>query len=142
MRSIITFRGWSRDLIWASVELCQVEGQPKAPPWSATRGNIIKIVDNSGQLAPTFFFKHWWNINRLEYSDSSFVLFTVLICSDSVFNLLKRVTENSFLFLCKKLFFLFLPFLNLAAQIRCPQNRYTDLKSAQDQSVTFKTHFA
>ena len=29
--------------------------------------------------------------------------------------------------------FLFLPFLNLGAQIKCLQNRYTDLKSALDQ---------
>ena len=72
------------------------------------------------------------NINKLEYSDSFFVLFTVLICSDSIFNLLKRVTEGSFLFLCKKLVFIFLTFLNLGAQIRCPQNRYSDLKSTLD----------
>ena len=75
------------------------------------------------------------NINRLEYSDSFFVLFTVLVCSDSIFNLLKRVTEGSFLFLCKKFVFLFLPFLNLGTQIKCPQNCYTDLKSALDQPL-------
>ena len=76
------------------------------------------------------------NINRLEYSDRFFVLFTVLICSDSIFNLLKRVTEGSFLFLCKKLVFLFLLFLNLGAQIRCPQNRYTD---TLDQPLSTKS---
>ena len=27
--------------------------------------------------------------------------FTALLCSDSTFNLLKRVTDGSFLFLCK-----------------------------------------
>ena len=59
----------------------------------------------------------------------------MLICSDSIFNLLKRVTEGSFLFLCKKLVFFFLTFLNLGAQIRCPQNQYTDLKSALDQPL-------
>ena len=31
---------------------------------------------------------------------------------------------------------LLLPFLNLAAQIRCPENCYTDLKSALDQPLT------
>ena len=36
-----------------------------------------------------------------------FVLFTVLMCSDLIFNLLKRVTDGSFLFLCKTLLFLF-----------------------------------
>ena len=41
------------------------------------------------------------NINRLEYSDCFFVLFTVLICSDSIFNLLKRVAEGSFYFYAK-----------------------------------------
>ena len=40
--------------IWASIELCQVEGQPDAPPWFMLRGKILKIVDNSGQLVPTF----------------------------------------------------------------------------------------
>ena len=62
-----------------------------------------------------------------------FVVFTALMCSDSIFNLLKRVADGSFLFLCKTLVFLFLPFLNLGVQIRSPQNRYTDLKSALDQ---------
>ena len=37
--------------------------------------------------------------------------------------------------LCRRIF-LFLPFLNLGAQIRCPQNRYTDLKLALDQPLT------
>ena len=31
--------------------------------------------------------------------------------------------------------FFFLTFLNLGAKIRCPQNRYTDLKSALDQPL-------
>ena len=53
--------------------------------------------------------------------------------SDSILNLLKRVTDDKFLFLCKALVFLFLPFLNLGTQIRCPQNWYTGLKSALDQ---------
>ena len=37
------------------------------------------------------------------------------------------------LFLCETLVFLLLPFLNLDAQIRHLQNRYTNLKSALDQ---------
>ena len=123
-----------------SVELCQVEGQPKVPPWLGAKGNFFKIVGNSGQLVPTFFYLSIdENINRLEYSDSFFVLFTVLICSESIFNLLKRVTVDSFLVLCKKLVFPFLPFLNLGAQIRCSQSRYTDLKSALDQPSQIKT---
>ena len=47
------------------------------------------------------------------------------MCSDSTFNLLKRVTDGSFLILCQR----FRPFLSLVAQIQCPQIRYTDLKS-------------
>ena len=31
--------------------------------------------------------------------------------------------------------FLFPPVLNLGAQVRCPKNRYTDLKSALDQPL-------
>ena len=48
-----------------------------------------------------------------------FVLFTVSMCSDSIFNLLKRVTEGSLWFLYKTFF---LPFVNLGAQIWCPPN--------------------
>ena len=59
------FRGWSRALIWVSVELCQVEGQPEVPPWLAMRGNIFKIVGNSGQLVPTFLSKHWWKHKQI-----------------------------------------------------------------------------
>ena len=55
--------------------------------------------------------------------------------SDAIFNLLKRVTHGSFLFLCKALVFLFPPFLNLGTQIRFPKNWYTDLKSALDRSL-------
>ena len=63
-----------------------------------------------------------------------FVLFIAFICSDSIFNSLKRVTNGSFLFLCKALVFPFLPFLNFGAQIRCPQSWYADFKSSIDQS--------
>ena len=41
-----------------------------------------------------------------------------------------------FIFLCKMLVFLFLPLLNLGTKTRCPQNRYTNLKSALDQPLT------
>ena len=40
----------------------------------------------------------------------------------------------NFSLLCM-LVFCFLPFLNLDDQIRCPQNRYTDLKSDLDQPL-------
>ena len=49
--------------------------------------------------------------------------------------LAKQIYRWQFLFLCKTLVFLFLPFLNLGTQIRGPQNRYTNLKSALDQPL-------
>ena len=49
--------------------------------------------------------------------------------------LAKQIYRRQFLFLCKTLVSLFLPFLNLGTQIRCPQNRYTNLKSALDQHL-------
>ena len=64
-----------------------------------------------------------------------FVLFIAFICSDSIINSLKRVTNGSFLFLCKMFAFLFLLFLNLGAQIRCLQNWYIYLKLASDQPL-------
>ena len=45
-------------------------------------------------------------------------------------------TESKIMYLLCRRIFLFLPFLNLGAQIRCPQNRYTDLKLALDQPLT------
>ena len=63
-----------------------------------------------------------------------FVLFTVL-CFDSLLNLLKRVTDGSFLFLCKTLVLFFLPFLNLGAQIRYPQNWFFNPTSVLDQPL-------
>ena len=57
------------------------------------------------------------------------------MCSNSIFNLLKRVTDGSFLFLCKTFGLLFLPFLNMGAQISCPKKWYTDLKLALGQPL-------
>ena len=54
------------------------------------------------------------------------------MCSDSTFYLLNRLQMALFYFYAT-LAFIFLPFLNLGAQIKCLQNRYTDLKSALDQ---------
>ena len=100
--------------------------------WEAMFSKLLATQDN---LFLLFYLSIDGNINRLESSDSFFVLFTVIICFDSIFNLLKRITKGSFLFLCKKLVFFFLTFLNLGTQIRCRQNRYTDLKSALDHSL-------
>ena len=60
------------------------------------------------------------------------------MCSDSILNWLKRVTYGSFLFLRKTLVFLFLPFLDLHAQIKNPQNRYTDCKSPGITTIPLK----
>ena len=60
----------------------------------------------------------------------------MLLCSDSIFNLLKRVAYSR-LFLCKTLVFLFLPFLNLGGQIRCPKNLSTNVKSTLDQPLVY-----
>ena len=56
----------------------------------------------------------WFNVHNLQ-----------LLCSDSMFTT-KRVGDGSFSFLWKTLVFFFLHFLNLGAQIRCPQNQYTN----------------
>ena len=54
---------------------------------------------------------------------SDFVIFTALIFSNSIFSLLKRVTDGSFLFYGKRSFFF--PYLSgISAKIRCPQNQY------------------
>ena len=45
-----------------------------------------------------------------------FVIFTAFMCSDSKYNLLKRVKGGS-LVLCKMLDFLFLPFLIMGPKI-------------------------
>ena len=67
----------------------------------------------------------------------------IVICSiycvngyDAIFNLLKRVTNGSFLFLCKMLVFLLLPTLDLGVQIGVPKIRYTDLTSPADQALS------
>ena len=47
-----------------------------------------------------------------------------------LFNLLERFTDGSFLLLCKTLFF-----LNLDAQMKCSQKRYTNFQSDLDQPL-------
>ena len=106
-------RGWFRGLIWVLVELWQVEGQPEVPSWLASRSKIFKVINNSGQIVSTFLSKYWWKYKKIRVLWQFFVIFTILMCSDSMFNFLKRVTDGSFLFLCKALVFLFLLFLNL-----------------------------
>ena len=93
------------------------------PPWLVLRGKIFKIINNSKQLAPTFLSKYWQKHDN-----------TALTCSNSIFNIVKKVTGGSFLFLCKTVF-LFLPVLNLGTQIRCPQNWYSNLNLVLDQPL-------
>ena len=45
------------------------------------------------------------------------------------------ITDGSFLFLCIRLAFLFLPFFNFGTQITCSQNWNADLKSTLDQPL-------
>ena len=52
-----------------------------------------------------------------------------------LFSLLERFTDGSFLLLCDKLFFLFLPFLNLDAQMKCSLTRYTNFQSDLDEPL-------
>ena len=75
------------------------------------------FFDTWAQLPPTFLPKYWQKRNKVRSTMIVFVPFNELMCSDSIFNLLKRV-------------FIFLPILNLGAQIRWPQNWYAELKSA------------
>ena len=49
-------------------------------------------------------------------------------------NLTKRVANDSFFNFMQNVF-IFLPFLNLGAQIRSPQNRFSVLKSPVDQPM-------
>ena len=56
---------WSRTLIWASVESCQVQGKTEALAWLAPRGKIFKITDNSGQLVPTLLSKALRKHNKI-----------------------------------------------------------------------------
>ena len=93
------------------------------------------FLGNSGQLVFTFLSKNWQKHKKIRVLLSFCFLFTVLMCSNSIFNLLTRDADGSFLFLCKTLVFLFLPFLNLDPQTRCLVNRYIDLKSALDQPL-------
>ena len=65
----------SRALIWTSLELCQDESQTEAP----TRGN-----------------------NIAEYNESFPFCLVVLICSNSIFNLLKRLTDGNFFYFYAK----------------------------------------
>ena len=117
-------RGWSRALICSLVELCQVECQLETPTWLMQRGNVFKI-----------WTSRWSKNASAESHFYFFVLFTELMCCDSIFSLPKRVADYSFTFLCKTLVFALLSFLTFEAKPRCPRNQYTDLKSALDQTL-------
>ena len=91
---------------------------------------ISEIVDNSSQIDSTYWSSYVptdWSIMIASCSIYCVYVFY------SIINLLERFTDGHFLFLCKTVVLLFVLFLNLSAQIRFPQNRYTDLKSALDQ---------
>ena len=110
----------------------QIKGQPEMQPWLTTGAKFSKLLTTHDKLLLLFYLSIDGNIRRLEYF---LVLLIMLMYSNSIFSLLKRVTYESFLFSCKTLV-IFLPFLNLDAQIRCAQNQYTDLKLALDQPLS------
>ena len=58
------------------------------------------------------------------------------MCYDSICPFAKKSCKWHFFILCKTLVFLFPPFLNIGAQVRCPQNWYIDLKPVLDQPLT------
>ena len=89
---------------------------------------VDRVMPSGGQ--PELGAK-WWNF---QCTMIDFVLFTMLMCYESIYNLLKRVTGCIILFLCKTVFN-FPPFLSLGDQISSPENWYTDLISALDQSL-------
>ena len=110
-----------------------------APPWLEPRGNIFKVVDKLGEHDPTFFYLSIdESKKRLEYYNN----FCSICCGNVFwFNIQlakKRVTDGRFLFSCKTLVFVVATFLNFGAKMRCPQNRYTDLKSVVFQSLKTK----
>ena len=107
--------GWFITPILAPVELCQVDGQPKAPPWLAAKRQNFQNFWQLRKTCSYFLSKYWQKYKKIRVSyDGFFVLFTVWMCSDSIFNLLKRVTEGILWFLYKTFF---LPFMNLGTQI-------------------------
>lgn len=90
--------------------LRQVEDQPEALSWLVPWGKFFKDVDNSGQLVPTFLSKYRrkHKKSRVLFILEYFILITALMCFHSIFNLLKRVTDGNFVFLCKMCFFFYI----------------------------------
>ena len=62
------------------------------------------------------------------------------MCFESILDLLKRVTDFSSFIFIQKVVFVFPLFFNFGAQIRCPQNRYTDFRSALDEPPVVYNH--
>ena len=58
----------------------QADGQPEAPQWSAPKDKIFEIVNNSRQIAPTFFnLSIGGNVKGVEYCDS-FLFYLLRLC--------------------------------------------------------------
>ena len=77
------------------------------PPLLALRGKIFRNAANSRQPAPPFYLSIDKN-KKMRVILWFFLLLTALLCSDSMFNLLRSVTGGSLLFLYKILVLLFL----------------------------------
>ena len=97
---------------------------------------MLTIQDKLGLLL-------YLSINRImkRLERLVFVLFTSLMCSDSIFNLLKRVTDGSFYFYAKRWLFLFYLTWIWASKFRCPPNWHTDLKSGLDQPLLYNMRY-
>ena len=68
------------------------------------------FVDISAQLVPTFLSKFWQKHNKIRVL-WCFFLFTALMCFDSIFNMLRRVTDGSFCIFMQNISFSFSAFL-------------------------------
>ena len=103
---------------------------PRSTRWQLE----VESVDNAGQPFPTLHLS-------IDGSIKGYSAFCFIYCVNVFwFNiqLAKELKMAVFSFYAK-LCFSFLPFLNLGAQISCPENPYTDLKSPLDQPL-FKKH--
>ena len=68
--------------------------------------DIAALLTTQDNLFLRFYLSVGKNIKRLEYHEF-FVLLTALMCFDSIFNLLERDTDDTYLFSCKTLVFFF-----------------------------------
>ena len=72
------YRSWSRALIWAAVELFQVESQPEAPPWLAeVLMETLTVFMCSGSVLNFLNLSYRWQVFTFMLK-VSFSIFTFL----------------------------------------------------------------